>query len=512
MPDARHDDTYLTSPPLTDKMPGGIPYIVGNEAAERFSFYGMRAILYVFMTEHLLNSAGGAAHFDAATATEWQHWFAFGVYFLPMAGAILADWLWGKYKTILWLSLMYCVGHAVLAFVDLPQLTGVAPKWLLAVALVCLSIGAGGIKPCVSAHVGDQFGKLNQHLLPRVYQWFYFAINVGAAVSMVLTPRLLEWFGPPVAFGVPGVLMALATFVFWLGRNKFVHVPPTGDRIFSEIVSPAGRRAIANLLPLYFFVIMFFAMFEQTQSTWIEQAKYMDRIVHLPILGEFEFIPAELQAINSIFVLMMIPPFTLVIYPFWGRFTEVTPLKKVGVGLLVTAASFVVCAMVQQRIDPWTGPNRCLQLGLSLLPVDVGGAVEGLLGAEQAPSIWWQVLAYLILTAGEVLVSITVLEFSYTQAPKTLKSFIMGLFLFAIALGNMVIAVAAGKISELEKAGVKILSGANYFWTFSVAMLIATLAFVVWSQFYRGATYIQGDDGPSAADLAEADADATAAN
>ena len=88
----------------------------------------------------------------------------------------------------------------------------------------------------------------------------------------------------------------------------------------------------------------------------------------------------------------------------------------------------------------------------------------------------------------------------------------MGLFLFAIALGNMVIAVAAGKISELEKAGVKILSGANYFWTFSVAMLIATLAFVVWSQFYRGATYIQGDDGPSAADLAEADADATAAN
>lgn len=503
---------WHTTPPLTDRMPGGIPYIVGNEAAERFSYYGMRAILYLFMTEHLLSAAGEPAPFDKHTATEWQHWFGFGVYFLPMAGAILADWLWGKYRTILWLSLMYCLGHAVLAFVDLPHLTGVAPKWLLAVALVCLSIGAGGIKPCVSAHVGDQFGRLNQHLLPRVYQWFYFSINLGAAASMVLTPRLMEHFGPPVAFGVPGALMAVATIVFWMGRYKFVHVPPTGNRLFSEIVSPAGRRAIANLLPLYTFVILFFAMFEQTQSTWIEQAKSMDRVVQLPVVGEFEFNPAEIQAINSVFVLILIPVFATVIYPFWGRFTDVTPLKKVGVGLVVTAASFVVCAMVQERIDPWTAPTRALQLGLAQFPIDVGGAVEGLLGAETAPSIWWQVLAYFILTAGEVLVSITVLEFSYTQAPKTLKSFIMGLFLLSIALGNLLIAQVAGKIEELEKAGVAILSGANYYWTFTAAMMVAAVTFVIWSQFYRGATYIQGEDEPPPAGGDQATADAAAAN
>ncbi|MBX3433601.1 MAG: POT family MFS transporter [Pirellulales bacterium] len=462
-------DQYLTSPPPTAEMPRGIPYIVGNEAAERFSYYGMRAILYVFMTEHLVSAAGQPDLLDPATATQWQHRFGFGVYFLPIAGALLADWLWGKYKTILRLSLMYCLGHALLALVDVPGVTGIAPRSLLVAALVCLAIGSGGIKPCVSAHVGDQFGKLNQHLLPRVYQWFYFAINVGAAASMVLTPRLLANFGPGVAFGVPGVLMGVATFVFWLGRNKFVHIPPTGNRIFAEIASPAGRRAVANLLPLYAFVVMFFALFEQTQSTWIEQAKNMDRVVSVPGYGAFEFNPAEIQAINSVFVLMMIPIFAGVIYPLWGRVAEVTPLKKIGVGLFVTAGSFAVCGYVQARID--------------------GGA---------APHIGWQVLAYLIITAGEVLVSITALEFSYTQAPKTLKSFIMGLFLLAIALGNLLTSEVAGQIKALEEAGYRFLTGANYYWTFTAAMLASAAAFVVWSQFYRGATFIQGSDAAAA--------------
>lgn len=458
---------YLTSPPPTDKMPGGIPYIVGNEAAERFSYYGMRTILYMFLTEHLRDAAGNLDVMDAATATQWQHRFGFGVYFLPIVGALLSDWLWGKYKTILWLSLAYCAGHATLAFVDFPQVFGVEPRTLLLIALVLLSIGAGGLKPCVTAHVGDQFGPRNKHLLPRVYQWFYFSINVGAAVSMILTPRLLRWFGPEIAFGLPGVLMAIATFVFWLGRRKFVHIPPTGNQVFSEIASPASRRALLNLIPLYLFIIMFFSLFEQTQSTWVEQAKSMDRMVTIPLINyTFELIPAEIQALNSILVLCMIPIFSLFIYPYWGKFTNVTPLKKIGVGLFVTALSFVVCALVQSRID------------------------QG-----ESPSVWWQVLAYVILTAGEVLVSITALEFSYTQAPQKLKSFVMGLYLLvAIALGNLLTAEVAGQIKTLEEAGYRFLSGANFYWTFTVAMLLSAVTFVVWSQFYKGQTFIQGEE------------------
>ncbi len=441
-------------------MPKGIPYIVGNEAAERFSFYGMRAILYIFMTDHLLDASGNFAGMDKEIATQWQHRFVFAVYFFPIVGAVLSDWLFGKYRTIIWLSLMYCVGHAIMALVDMPTLLALDPKTILLVALTCLAIGSGGIKPCVSAHVGDQFGAGNKHLLPRVFQWFYFSINVGAAASMVLTPWLLDHFGPSVAFGVPGVLMALATLVFWLGRHEFVHIPPTGNKIFNEIRSPAAKTAIFNLLPLYAFVVMFWSLFDQTQSTWIEQAKSMNR----NILG-IDFNPAGFQAINSVFVLMLIPIFAGFIYPIMGRFFDVTPLKKIGIGLFVTAISFAVCGYVQVRID-------------------AGGQ----------PHIYWQILAYVILTAGEVLVSITALEFSYSQAPKTLKSFIMGLLMLSIALGNLLTAEVNGAIKQLEASGYRFLSGANYYWTFTAAMVVTACVYVVWSQFYRGQTFIQGDD------------------
>lgn len=455
---------YRTTPQQIDTMPPGIPYIIGNEVAERFSFYGMRAILYVFMTEHLLSASGTSAVMDKETATEWQHWFMVGVYALPIVGAIISDWLWGKYRTIITLSLAYCAGHGVLALVDFPQVTSAEPKTLLLIALCLLSLGAGGIKPCVSAHVGDQFGHQNQRLLPRIFQWFYFSINLGAAASMILTPRLLDAFGPGVAFGTPGVLMALATFVFWLGRNKFVHIPATGNRLFAEIMSPDSRRAIFNMLPVFIFTMMFFCLFDQTQSRWVEQAKAMNRNV----MG-FDFNPSEFQAVNSIFVLILVPIFGMAVYPACERFFEVTPLRKIGVGLFVTAASFAICAIVQKWID---GGGR--------------------------PHIAWQVLAYVIITAGEVLVSITVLELSYTQAPQKIKSFMMGVFmLVAIAGGNVLTAVVNGRIKSLEAGGYQFLTGANYYWTFTIAMVATAVVFVIWSQFYRGQTYIQGDESAS---------------
>ena len=94
----------------------------------------------------------------------------------------------------------------------------------LAIGLGLIAIGSGGIKPCVSAHVGDQFGRTNAHLLTKVFGWFYFAINVGALASILFAEPLLHRFGPSVAFGVPGVLMAIATLVFWSGRYKFARM------------------------------------------------------------------------------------------------------------------------------------------------------------------------------------------------------------------------------------------------------------------------------------------------
>ncbi|MCA8986150.1 MAG: MFS transporter, partial [Planctomycetaceae bacterium] len=282
---------HATAPFEISTMPPGIPYIVGNEAAERFSYYGMNAILTVFMTEHLLGMDGQLNTMSDEQAREWLHGFKSAVYLFPIFGAIIADWLFGKYRIILWLSMVYCLGHVVMALVDLPQLTGIDPRTALYTAFALIAIGSGGIKPCVSSHVGDQFGKSNQHLISRVFQWFYFSINFGSFISTLLTPFLLKEFGPSVAFGVPGVLMAIATFTFWLGRKKFVHIPPSGNNFFQETFSSRGLLAILNLVPLYLFVAMFWALFDQTASSWVLQAKDMNRM----IFG-WNVDPSQLQA------------------------------------------------------------------------------------------------------------------------------------------------------------------------------------------------------------------------
>lgn len=461
-------EKYRTTPQLISTMPPGIPYIIGNEAAERFSYYGMSGILFAFLTEHLRNAAGASSPMSPEVAKEWTHYFIGAVYAFPIVGAVLSDWLFGKYRTIMSVSLLYCTGHAVLATMDYPEITQTEPRWLLAIGLALIALGAGGIKPCVSAHVGDQFGKKNEHLITKVFGWFYFSINFGSTFSMLLTPWLLAdpRFGPAWAFGVPGILMAVATFVFWLGRNKFVHIPPGGTNFFRETFSRDGVRAVVNLIPLYLLIFPFFTLFDQTHSSWVDQAKSMDCVVF-----GYRMLPSQIQAVNPVLILVLIPLFSYVIYPFAGKLFKVTPLQKIGAGLFLTASSFVIVAIAQHQID-----------------------------AGQKPHITWQLIAYLVITAGEVLVSITSLEFSYTQAPKKMKSFIMGVYLLvAIALGNFLTAWVNGYIEHQKSLGSTILKGANYYWFFTGLMIATALVFVVWSQFYRGQTYIQGEDEPRAA-------------
>jgi POT family proton-dependent oligopeptide transporter len=456
----RTDGKYLTAPVPSTEMPKGIPYIIGNEAAERFSYYGMSGILFAFLTEYLRDSNGSKTPLDPNVANQWVHYFIMAVYAFPLVGAILSDWLFGKYRMIVSVSLLYCLGHGLLAVMDYPALTHLEPKAALAMGLGLIAIGAGGIKPCVSAHVGDQFGKLNERLIPRVFSWFYFSINAGSAVSMVMTPWLLENHGPGWAFGIPGILMVLATAVFWLGRYKFVHIQPSGSEFFRETFSANGMRAIVNLVPLYVMVLPFFSLFDQQHSSWVDQATHMD----CGFFG-YEILPSQIQAVNPILILLFIPVFSYGIYPLAAKYFEVTPLRKVGVGLFLATLAFTVVSLAQIRID-----------------------------RGETPHFSWQILAYVIMTAAEVLVSITVLEFSYTQAPRKMKSFVMGVFLFfSMALGNLFTARVNEYISVQKVAGSAVLQGANYFWFFTAVIAVTTAVFVIWSQFYRGRTFIQGE-------------------
>lgn len=453
------------------KMPPGIPYIVTNEFAERFCFYGINSILTVYMVQFL--------HFTDADGATWQSLFKSGAYFFPLLGAIVSDVFWAKFKTIITFSVVYVVGCWVLAFAT--------DKTGLALGMFLVAFGTGGIKPCVSTNVGDQFTAKNAHLIERAFSWFYLAINAGSSISIFLCPVLLEKpeYGPRWAFGMPATMMAVATVVFWLGRHKFAVVPPAMSRnnnlgamlfllAFAPILALSaaayvqfgplgalgaliaqfclavwvlmktpvrnaippelaawleqgftgeGLRLVGRLLVVYFFVSMFWMLWDQSNgNTWTLQAQssLMDKNLGFGLT----LLPAQLQVVNGILILILVPIFSYGLYPLMGRFFEPTPLRRIGIGLFTVAASFIIVAWIEQQIQD-------------------GHRV----------SMWWQIGAYVVLTASEVLVSITALEYSYKQAPLRMKSFIMALFLLSTSVGNVLIAaVNQAMIKPVEAA------------------------------------------------------------
>jgi POT family proton-dependent oligopeptide transporter len=446
---------YATRPPNISTMPPGVPYIIANEAAERFSFYGMRSILIIFMTQYLVKSSGAPDLMGDAEARQNFALFVSAVYFLPILGAILAEGFIGKYQTIFWLSIVYCFGHFALALND--------TRLGLIIGLGLISFGAGGIKPCVSANVGDQFGESNKHLLSKVFGWFYFSINAGSFISTIACPFLLAdpRFGPRWAFGIPGVFMVLATIFFWAGRRKFVHIPPGGLGFVKQIFSREGLGALLRLAIVYVFVAMFWSLWDQSSGgSWTLQAQHLD----LNWFG-MTLLPAQVQTANPILILLFIPVVNYVIYPLVDRFFILTPLRKIGIGLFLTAFSYVVIWYIQQMID--------------------GGA---------KPSVNWQFLAYIILTLGETMVSITGLEFSYTQAPNKMKSAVMALWLFTVSMGNLFTA-GVNYVIRNDDGSVK-MNDQQYFLFFAGLMFAAAVVFVVVAMFYRGKTYLQSQDKP----------------
>jgi POT family proton-dependent oligopeptide transporter len=474
---------YLTSPPKIATMPPGVPYIIGNEAAERFSYYGMNSILTIFMTKYLMDKMGHLSVMPAAAAEAWYHTFVSVLYLLPLVGAVLADAVFGKFKVVLALSIVYCFGHVTLALIGSPVAHMMEPRYLLAIGLILIALGAGGIKPCVSTNVGDQFGETNKHLLTRVFNWFYFSINAGSFISTLLIPWLLEPYtasesfrasspllaaffespklhSPDVAFGLPGVFMLIATIFFWAGRKKFVHIPPVGwGKYVAEIFNKETLKVIANVLIPVPFVAVFWALWQQNFSSWIVQAESMDR--HL--FG-IEWLSSQIQTVNPIFILILLPVFSYWLYPMVEKVVKLTPLRKIGAGLFVTAGSFFLVAVIQKWID-----------------------------AGARPSITWQVWAFVILTVGETLVSPTHLEFSYTQGPVKLKSLIMCTYLLAISLGNQLTA-AVNFFIQNPDGSVK-LQGASYFMFFVYVMLGTAVLFAIVTPFYKGRTYLQDQAG-----------------
>jgi POT family proton-dependent oligopeptide transporter len=343
--------------------------------------------------------------------------------------------VWGKYRTILLLSFVYCCGHLALAIDE----TRVG----LAVGLALIAIGSGGIKPCVSAHLGDQYRARGVAATTEGFSLFYLAINLGALCSSLAIPWLFERYGSTVAFGVPGLVMAFATWIFWLGRTRYVTIPPTPWRTYTAAILGVGNRSQLITLALLFLTIsIFWSLFDQTSSSWVLQAEHLDRRLELPLFGFIELLPAQLQAINPLLILLFAPLFAWGVYPWLQQRGWLTSRGKITTGMALASLSFAIIAVAQSELSQ-------------------GNHV----------SVVWQILAYVFLTAAEVLVSVTTLEMAYVNAPGASKSFATSFYLLSVALGNGFTALCSGYLAAYIGAT----ASTSYFLFFAALPLLLTI-------------------------------------
>jgi len=448
------------------RFPASIKYIIGNEACERFSFYGMSTILVPYMQNFL--------RWDRNTSESIYHWFVGAAYTSTILGGWISDRFLGRYRTILWLSYGYVLGHAVLAAGDLGF--RVAALFL---GMALIVIGQAGIKPNLSAFVGDQFRRDQGDLLDRVYSWFYFAINVGSAASQFATPWLLAGCALGTArlcgntatawgFGVPGILMALALVIYLAGRRSYVKVPPTGPNpngflrvLYTRLRGGAeearnrhgeraleGMRSVLRIALVFLPIISFWSLYFQYGSSWFNQAEKMNR----NIFG-WHMESAQMESLNAILILVMVPTFAYVVYPALERAGVRMPLlRRMVIGMFMAIPAFLSAAMIQSWID--------------------GGG---------HPHIAWQVIQYFLISIAETMVSVTALEFAYTQAPKAMKGVIMSLWFLTLGTGNFV--------TSLVRSNIKFASDTNYFLFWVGVMVVGAIAFAVMAALYKPVSF-----------------------
>jgi POT family proton-dependent oligopeptide transporter len=518
-------DPQAATQTATGRMPRQIPYIIANEGAERFSFYGMRNILTPFLISTLLLFLPEAER--TGEAKHVFHTFVIGVYFFPLLGGWIADRFFGKYNTVFWLSLVYCAGHACLAAFD-DNVNG------FYFGLFLIALGAGGIKPLVASFVGDQFDQTNKDRAKLVFDAFYWMINFGSFFASLLMPIFLKNYGPSVAFGIPGILMFIATLIFWMGKKKYVHVPhgPADPNSFMRVARTAlltkapgqgrpglavamtgavgavlslamswqwgfvisactalvlllafggigtsmqlertrgihpdeavdGVRAVLRILIVFALVTPFWSLFDQKASTWIVQANSMTKPTFSFFGSEFTFQPAQMQALNPLLVMILIPFNNLVLFPALRKAGfEPTALRRMTAGIGFTALAWVVIGTIQISMDHGT-----------------------------PTSMAWQILPYAILTLGEVLVSATGLEFAYSQAPAPMKGIIMAFWSLAVTVGGLWVLIVNASVKNdaviayISHSGLGVIAFQMYF--FAAFAFAAAVIFGWYATRYR---------------------------
>ncbi|KAM4730853.1 solute carrier family 15 member 2 [Anableps anableps] len=390
--------------------PTSICFIVVNEFCERFSYYGMKAVLTLYFLSYL--------KWDKDLSTAIYHAFSGLCYFTPILGAVIADSWLGKFKTIIYLSIVYVIGHVIKSVGAIPTVGNTDVHIALSMlGLILIALGTGGIKPCVAAFGGDQFEEEHIKERQKFFSIFYMSINAGSVLSTLITPILrgdVQCFGDDcyaLAFGVPAALMVVALAVFIFGSGMYKKNPPQGN-VLGEVCKCIGFaiknrwnsskgdlkrkhwldwaedkyskrliqeiKMVLRVLVLYIPLPMFWALFDQQGSRWTLQATRMNMA-----FGEsFTIKPDQMQMLNALLILVFVPIFDLIIYPLVGLCRiKITPLRKMATGMIFAALAFGAATLVEVNVvktvvEP-APAEQCLLQVYNLAEGDISVRVAG---------------------------------------------------------------------------------------------------------------------------------------
>ncbi|HVX60468.1 MAG TPA: oligopeptide:H+ symporter, partial [Pirellulales bacterium] len=339
------------SPPAALKgHPIGFWFFFWGELAERCSYYGMRAILTLYMVDQL--------GFSDGLASSAMSYFIAGCYLLPLAGGFVADRFFGKYWTIVGFSIPYILGHVILGVEKVP---------FLIVALILLAMGSGVIKPNISTLMGltyDQQRPGQEKLRSDAFAMFYWAINLGAAVSSFAMPVIRSRMNYAIAFLFPAALMAVSFAIFAAGK-RFYAVETLNKEKKTEEERQEERSVLWRISGLFAVVTFFWSIFDQAASTWILFARdYLD----LNAFG-YKLEPDMIQGANPILILVLLPPISVLWRVLANAGWNLRATDKMMIGFVLTTVT----------------------MGLM-------SAAGFLTSSEEKVSVAWEIGAYVIIT------------------------------------------------------------------------------------------------------------------
>ncbi len=445
-------------------QPIGLYVLFFTEMWERFSYYGMRAILTLYLVQKTTGENPGQGWTDVE-ALSLYGWYTMLVYVMSIPGGIIADKVLGQKKTVLYGGILLVMGHGILA---------VQQDWAFYSGLLLIILGVGMLKPNISTMVGGLY-KEGDIRRDKGFTIFYIGINVGAFLAGITVGTVGEFYGWHYGFGLAGIGMLLGLLVYMWGQKYLAEV----GNLLSQSDRDSGA-SLGNLFSNLFkaplqlvitLVLMVFSVYWLIAQDWAYGLLFifLSLVVALMMMV-YQDITTKIM--KDRYVVMLLS-FVLVIV-FWGAFEQAGGLMniyakentnrmllgwEVPASWFQSANSFFIITLGTLIAGYWAKRRLKGKEASSLFKMAIGVLIMGLgfvfmvfaslqFQSQGASAMYWLLLAYLFHTVGELCSSPVALSFITKLAPAKYASLMMGVYFAATGLGNKVAGILGESASD----------------------------------------------------------------